>query len=308
MKKWVITGASGLLGSNLLLETSPIAKITAVYCQNHISSTTNVASTCIDLTLADAPEKLQEAESQPDVVVHAAAWTNVDHCEAEPQLADLRNAKASHYVAQYATKNGARLIHLSTDQVFDGKAGGYKESSDPSPINAYGRSKLRAEELVLKACPSAVVLRTNLYGLSPFNPRSFLSWILGALERDEKLNMFTDVFFTPLSVAQLIALIHALADSDYQGVLNACCDERLSKYEFALRVADVFNLSKSLIQAGSIRNATLKAPRPADMSLDGSRLHELFPELSLSLAEGLALMKLSVDEKYFDRINQWRMQ
>jgi dTDP-4-dehydrorhamnose reductase len=184
--------------------------------------------------------KLLETQLEPlapDLLVHTAAMTDVDRCESAPELATAVNAGLAGNVAKFAARAGVGLIHISTDHLFATDSGPYSESDPPCPLNEYGRSKLKGEELVQDACPQALVVRTNFFGWGHARRQSFSDWIIGSLRNGEAISLFDDVHFTPILADALAKAAHELAAAGRSGTYNLVGDDRVSKYEFGLRLA-----------------------------------------------------------------------
>ena len=161
MKRLLITGGSGLLGSNIAKLATSKFDVHATYNENEVNMK-NVHFFGIDLTRKEQLAKIEKIK--PDFIIHCAALTDVDDCEGNPDKAYNQNVLTSINVASIARKIGAYLIHISTDSVFDGTKGNYKEDDTPNPINVYGKTKLEAEQKVTSIQPDSCIVRTNIYG------------------------------------------------------------------------------------------------------------------------------------------------
>lgn len=210
------------------------------------------------------------ADLSPSVVVHTAGLTSVDQCERDPGAAWLANVAVARNVALAARACGASLVHVSTDHLFQGNQPFRSESHEPHPLNVYGRTKLEAEHEVIFAHPEALVVRTNFFGWGHRYRQSFSDRIIFALEAGLPIRMFDDSFFTPVLCDVLAEICMRLVQRGTSGVLNVAGEDRLSKYEFALRLSRAFGLPENLVLRGTIKDANLDAPRPPDMSLDSS--------------------------------------
>jgi dTDP-4-dehydrorhamnose reductase len=233
-----------------------------------------VESRPLDLDSADTLAR-QIADVGPDLIVHAAGLTSVDGCESDPVLARHVNADLARNVAAVAAVRGVRLIHVSTDHLFAGERGGYREHDAPQPLNEYARSKLLAEEWVGVVHPHALVLRTNFFGWGHATRQSFSDWIIHALRADREIMLFDDVYFTPLLADNVAMAAHRLVERSAAGVFNVAGDERVTKFEFAVRLARVFGLPEKNIRRGSMATANLQAARPRDMSLNNAKMRAL---------------------------------
>ena len=204
MTRLFITGASGLLGLNAALQCRDRFRVTGTY-RDHPVAIDGARLVRLDVLDAAAVDACL-ADARPEVVLHTAGMTNVEVCERDPAAARSLNVDAAAVVARAATRAGARLIHISSDHLFDGTAPLVDEDASPSPLNVYARTKAEAEAAVAAACPDALIVRTNFYGWGSPLKASFSDWILAALRRGSSLSMFTDVFFTPVLVNDLIDL------------------------------------------------------------------------------------------------------
>lgn len=270
MARLLVTGASGLLGANLVLETAARHEVVAV-ARRHPVRHSNVAALEADLAQDGVAERVMRW-AQPEWVVHCAAATNLDECEADPPTAFRLNRDMAGAVAAAAAKAGARLVHISTDAVFGGDAGTYDETSATRPVNVYGRSKLAGEEAVTQAHAEAAVVRTNIYGWNAQAKSSLAEWFLVNLAAGRPCLGFDDVFFTPLLVNDLVPVLLEILERDLRGVYHVAGSECLSKRAFGLRVAENFGLEPGLIEAGHVAQAGLLAPRPKKICLDCRRV------------------------------------
>lgn len=287
--KILVTGVSGLLGLNFALQMRGRHAISGVF-RSHPVALDGVHATALDVCdTAALDDRL--AEVCPDAVLHAAGLTNVDACEDAPDLAIRLNVEAARAVATAARRAGARVVHVSTDQLFDGLSSFATEETPPAPINGYGRTKLAAEQAVREAAPDALIVRTNFYGWGTSIRPSFSDWILGAVERREPLTMFNDTYFTPILVNDLVERIVGLVERRVSGVVNVAGAERVSKHAFALCAADVFDLPSDRITGAPLASMGLRAPRPRDMSLDTSKAAALLGEAMPGLRDGLVRLR-----------------
>ena len=276
----LVTGASGLLGVNLALEASrENSEGSAVEYNRHVYglvndnrlSTDHFTVIQGDLLAPGTVERLLD-EIQPDWVIHCAALANLDACEADPARAQQLNSEVPRQLAYYVARSGARLLHVSTDAVFDGKRGEYTEEDTPNPVGVYSRTKLEGEQAVLEADPGAVVARVNLFGYSLTGKRSLGEFFLYNLLTGKPVMGFTDVIFCPLLANDLAAIFLNMLESGLSGLYHVVSSECLSKYKFGLRIAHRFGLQENLIQPISVSQAGLKAARAPILSLRTEKL------------------------------------
>ncbi|MFZ2095294.1 MAG: SDR family oxidoreductase [Anaerolineales bacterium] len=272
----LITGASGLLGLNLALETTHRHTVFGTVNQNALKTD---AFTVIqtDLLAPCAVERLLD-QTQPDWVIHCAALANLDACETDPLLAQQLNTDLPHTLASLVARSGARLIYVSTDSVFDGLDGNYTEDDAPSPLSVYSLTKLEGELAVAQADPGAIIARVNLYGWSLSGNRSLAEFFFSNLSQRKPVMGFTDVFFCPLLANHLAQLFVRMFEKKLSGLYHVVSSECLSKYKFGLRLAQRFNLDGNLIKPTSVTQSGLKASRSPNLTLRSDKLAQALGE------------------------------
>lgn len=285
-----ITGVSGLFGLNAALVLGDKGhEVWGSYLTHPVELPGGRA---LRLDVRDEAEVMWVfREVEPEVVIHAAAATSVDGCEENPGMAQAMNVDATRAVMKGAFHVCARLVHLSTDQVFEGKNALAKESDKPHPINVYGRTKLESErEATLRS--DFLIIRTNFFGWGPPHKPSLSDWILARLRAGDEVPGFTDVYFTPILVNDLIGRIEIMLASNVRGGwFHVAGVDRVSKYEFARRLAEMFDQNTEKVRATRVAEAQLRAPRPLDMSLNGSKVDGLLSFPSADLQVGLKRLK-----------------
>ncbi len=296
----VITGGSGLLGANLAMEfTRRGHAVTALYGRHPIRME-GVRGLACDL-LDSAASAALLARLAPAWIVHCAAATDVDWCESHPRDAMRINADAAGAVAAAAQRVGAGFVHISTDAVFDGVSGGYREDDAPGPVNWYARSKAAGEAAVGRAAPGALIVRANLYGWNLQPKYSLAEWVLSRLERGEAVPGFGDVTFSPVLANQLSAWILRLREAGAAGLYHAASADWCTKYEFARELARVFGLDEALVREAELGASALAAPRPRHTWLRAEKLAAAVGRPLASVREGLeefrALRENGVDRR-----------
>jgi len=266
----LITGASGLLGLNLALETT--RRHTVFGTVNHHSLKT-AAFTVIqtDLLAPGAVERLLE-QTQPDWVIHCAALANLEACEADPRLAEQLNTSLPRTLASYVARGGARMVHVSTDAVFDGLRGNYSETDAPNPVGVYSRTKLEGEQAVAETYPEAIIARVNLFGWSLSGDRSLAEFFFNHLSQGNRVMGFTDVYFCPLLANHMADILVDMLESNLSGIYHVVCPESLTKYDFGVRLAQRFGLDESLITPTAVSQAGLAARRSPNLTLRVDKL------------------------------------
>ncbi len=268
-KRLLITGGSGLLALNWACAMRDTWDVILVTHQHHVRLA-NV--TTASIALDDAAHLVSQfTPYAPDVIVHAAGLTSVDECERSPARAHHANVVIATQVAYAAARMNVPLIHISTDHLFSGAHSLSTEASVLQPINQYAVTKALAEARVQDANPAALIVRTNFFGWGQAQRQSFSDWLIHNLRAGQYLPLFTDVFFTPILADALALAAHELLDRGASGVFNIVGDQRLSKYEFALLLADQFSLPRAHIQPTQLDPSHLVATRPRDMSLSNQK-------------------------------------
>ena len=266
----LVTGASGLLGLNFAVQAAGRYAVTGVVHHNELAGVPFEAIQ-VDLAQPHAAADLLE-RTRPEVVVHCAALANLEACESQPELAWQMNAAAPAELAAAAAQAGIKLVHISTDAVFDGQRGNYSEEDLPNPLGIYARSKLAGEQAVAQANPQAIIARVNFYGWSLNGTRSLAEFFYRNLSAGKNVNGFTDVHFCPLLVNALVDLLLKMIEKDLSGLYHVVSAESLSKYEFGCRIARLFNLDETLITPISWRAGGLQAQRSPDLTMRTAKL------------------------------------
>jgi dTDP-4-dehydrorhamnose reductase len=291
-EKVFITGGSGLLALNWALAIRQSHSVTLGLHERIVS----LAGVRTQKVALESVEHLVQTfdEARISMVIHAAGFTNVEECEAKPDMAQRINVDLAGNVAKACAKLGLPLIHISTDHLFSGEIPSLAETSPVVPVNVYGRTKAEAELHVLEAHPLALLIRTNFYGQGTSYRRSFSDVIIESLHSGKDLKLFTDVFYTPILVDQLARAAHDLIDLKVSGIINVVGDERITKYEFGIRIAEKFGLDSSLIKPGLLADQAALVQRPRDMSLSNQKVCKLLGRQLGSLPEHLAILHQQV--------------
>lgn len=207
-----------------------------------------------------------------DLVINSAGLTSVELCETNPRLALEANVLLAKTAAVCCQTLKIKLVHISTDHLFDGLRGPYSESDEVKPINEYARTKCEAERLVKKISPDALILRTNFYGWGTRHRLSFSDWIISELEKGSDVHLFNDAMFSPVSMRTLALAIQSLTQKNMCGTYNVSSNEGLSKWSFGVRLAQIFGLPVANVKQSLISTRTDLVPRPLDLRLSNKKL------------------------------------
>ncbi len=211
-------------------------------------------------------------EVKPNLVVNCAAITEVEKCEKEKANAKLVNSELPEIIASICNLRNIKFVHISTDHLFDGKKSFYRENNPICPLNIYGMTKGQAEEKVLNKNPESLVIRTNFFGWGTSYRNSFSDWIIKSLRESKSIKLFSDVYFTPIYIKELVNIIHILLNKKKYGIYNIVSNERISKFNFGIKIAKIFGYPISLIRPISIDELNFLVSRPKDMSLSTKKI------------------------------------
>jgi dTDP-4-dehydrorhamnose reductase len=293
MKKVLVTGASGMLGARIAeyIQQSATFEVYGVARKNIIGKYNYRQLDLLDKYVVK--EVLNELN--PDTIIHCAANVNLNDCEVNKENANSLHVEATETLASF--KSGeCKIIYISTDSVFDGVKGDYTETDQPSPLNYYALSKLMGEEKLAQINPNSLVLRTNLYGFHKFEEgNSLFEWIYQNLSKQKNITGFTNIYFNPLYTGQISQIVFQFLDKKETGLFHLGCKEKITKYQFALMVAEEFGFEKSLIQSGSYEETTIGLKRPKNTTLDYSKYMSHFNK-EYSMTEGIKNLKADLDK------------
>lgn len=212
---------------------------------------------------------------KPSLVLNCSGLTNVELCEEEKEKAQYLHKIFPERIAGFTAEKSIRNIHISTDHLWDGNHSFYKEEDKPSPLNVYGRTKADGELAVLNANPDSIVVRTNFFDHGSEWRKSFSDWAILMLKNKSIFAGFDDVFYTPISVPYLLQFMVGVLEKEFSGIVHIAGSERISKYEFILKLAKILNLDSSNLKKESYLEKTKTVQRPKDMSLNTKKLASL---------------------------------
>jgi len=293
--KILITGANGLLGQHLvklLLKASTNDVIATSKSEpRFIIQDSRVHYYSLDITDGIAVNLLIE-KLQPDTIIHCAALTQVDECEVNPIKAWEVNVTATRFLVDAAKKNNAFFIFVSTDFVFDGMHGPYKEEDTVNPVSYYGSTKVAAEKAVAESgLPFTIVRTCLLYGNILAGSRTnIIAWVKENLEQDKKIKVVSDQWRTPTYIEDLAKGILLAAEKKAVGIFNISGDDFLSPFQMAIATAEFLDLNASLIEKVDASVFTQAAKRPATTGFVIDKAKEILGFEPISFKEGLQKM------------------
>jgi len=273
VKRLLVTGASGLLGLNFLMQAAGRYDLVGVLRRERLAPQAKAPFRPVyaDLTETHAIGRLLD-ETRPDAVIHCAAMTDVDYCETHAEEAARINALVPEVLAQETCCRKIALVHISTDAVFDGLAGNYCENDPPRPINVYARTKLEGERRVMAAYPDAIVARVNFYGWSWQGQRSLAEWFFNNLSQGIPVRGFTNLLFCPLHANQMVEILLEMLNLNLHGLYHVVSSEAQSKYQFGRMLARQFGFDETLIAPYDLQTGDLRAARSRRLHLHCDKL------------------------------------
>ena len=294
MKRILICGSNGLVGQYLskilenqfefeILHTSNKREL---YLKNLKSDFTQ-----LDITNKGDVKSLVSA-FKPEIIINCVAISNVDFCEKEKETAWNVNVKGVENLISSAKIIGAKLIHLSTDYIFDGNKGDYNEDDKPNPISYYGRTKLAAENSILESGINFCILRPIvIFGFGKNLKYNFPFWVVESLREGKNISCATDQISNPTYAGQIAEGIISVIKNDFNGIYNFCGDTKISRFDLAKLCAKIFNLNGELISPITSDELKQIAKRPKNTTMDLSKAKKDFKIKFLEISEALEKFK-----------------
>ena len=213
---------------------------------------------------------------KPELVINSAAMADVDLCENKKENAMLVNGYAVEWLSSASKSIGAKFIQISTDYVFDGLTGGYKEEDVPNPINEYGKSKLLGEKNALKN--DELVIRIEMpYGLNiAKNKNVFFESVVRNLKEGKTVNAAVDQIISPTFVEDIPKAVEVLVEKEAKGIFHLASKEHFSRFEFVNIIADAFNFDKTAIKPVKLDDFKMLAKRPKNTFLNTDKISEFY--------------------------------
>ena len=270
MKRVLICGSNGLLGQRLALMLGHASEYEVLNTSHHRSFVLDhhlFDYTQLDITNKGDVKSLVTS-FRPDIIVNAAALTNVDSCETQRELAWKVNVVGVENLVEISRRINSTLIHISTDYVFDGKSGSYTETARVNPINYYGKTKLAGENIIIAGgVPSAILRAIVVYGTGINVKNNFALWVVNSLQAQKNIRCVTDQKGNPTHVSDLATGIMKVIEHERTGLYHIGGADTVSRYEFASKISEIFGLDGSLISKATSSDLKQTAARPLVTSL-----------------------------------------
>ena len=283
--KVLVTGSAGLVGRQVVKDLSNSHQVFSCYNESKPEYGDSVK---MDLKNHKMISSVL-TEKKPEIVIHLGAMTGVDLCEKERTSASEINTKATEIIAKECSKLNSFLVYVSTDYVFDGNLGMYKEDNVTNPLGFYGESKLEGEKVVQNFSTNWCIARTSTpFGLHP-TKKSFPMWVIENLQKQKQIDILIDQFTSPTYIPNLSRMLIEISERRITGVIHAAGASKISRYQMASMVSDKLNLDGTLLKQISINKMKWVARRPKDSSLDVSRASSILNEKPQKIDQSLNL-------------------
>ena len=305
-KRVMITGARGLLGLNLAIQAAEKYKVVGIDKLDTLQPTSFEPIQADLLSPGAAADLLERV--QPDWVIHCAALADMDACEAQPELAQRLNAVLPGEIARETAKRGVCMVHISTDAVFDGLRGDYREDDATNPPNVYAKTKLDGEREVLAASDQAIVARVNFYGWSASGTRSLAEFFFNNLTANTPIKGFNDVYICPLQVNQLGEILLQMLEMELSGLYHVMSSQTISKYRLGVALADKFGLDAGLISPVSVLDGGLAAARSPNLTMNTEKLSAALGHPLPTIDSGLDRLHQLYQDGYRERLKNQVVQ
>ena len=292
MSKALIFGSNGLLGQSLIRRFAPEFDIVGASIESdNYNEHIEMIYQPIDMAVrSDMHEFLTDI--QPDLIINAAAYTDVDKCEEEREKCWNANVRAVENIVESNLNKKTIIVHISTDYVFDGDNAPYREKDKPNPRGNYARSKMAAENIIRAGHFEYLIIRTQvLYGTGNRLRLNFVTWVIDQLKNNKKTRVVTDQIGNPTYNHDVSEGIYRLLKTNNFGIYHVSGSESISRYDFALKIAKVFDLKKELIESSTTSRLEQKAPRPANSTFVLDKLYNNIGWLPHNAESGLKLLK-----------------
>jgi dTDP-4-dehydrorhamnose reductase len=296
--KILVTGANGLLGYKLIQLLSTKSDITTVATARKKVNDLPQGVDFFELDITNHDQTIEVLlATKPDVVISAAAMTQVDQCETEREQCWMANVVGIENLVEGCEKINCHLVHVSTDFIFDGSFGPLDETAIPNPVNFYGESKLAGEQVIQKSKLSWAILRTVLvFGITPDLSRSnIVLWVKKSLEDGKTINVVNDQWRTPTLAEDLAVGCYLAASQKATGIYHISGEELMTPFDIAQHTADFFKLDKSLIKAADSSTFKQPAARPPKTGFIITKAKTELGYQPHSFTEGLRVLAAQLD-------------
>jgi len=285
----LIFGVSGLLGNNVAKVLSKKYNILGTYFRNkpNFDKKVRIKLIKIDLSKTNVKKSSYINKFKPKIILNCAGEANVDYCEKNHLYSKKIIVSATKIISNFAKKNKAYFINISTDSLFDGKRKYYSENDKVRPINYYSKFKAESEKFLNLTNKNCLIIRTRFYGKNITNKLCFSEEIIYNLKKKQIIKCYNNVYNTQISCLNLAKILDECIKKKIVGIYNIVGNERCSKINFAREIANVYGLDKSLIKSKKYFNKKNSVTKPLDTSLSNKAIKKIIKTPILSLRKGI---------------------
>ena len=292
--KILVTGSAGLIGRQLVKDLLESDEVFSCYNKSKPEHGTSVK---MDLLNHETISNVV-SEKKPEVVIHLGAMTGVDLCETEQGNAFTINSQATEILAKECSKINAFIVYVSTDYVFDGNAGMYKENDTTNPLGFYGKSKLLGEKSIQNFSSNWCIARTSTpFGLHP-TKKSFPVWVIENLKKQKQIDILSDQFTSPTYIPSLSRMLIEISKKHITGIIHVAGASKISRYKMARLVSEKMGLDGKLLREVSINELKMEAKRPKDSSLNVSKAASILNQKPQKIDHSLNLFIDEIKNSY----------
>ena len=282
----LVTGASGLLGLNLSLVATAQGHQVTGFSHARVLHDSPFKVHLVNLINVKAALEIIE-KIKPEGIIHCAAMADLNLAQKQPELAHQLNGEVPGALAAAASRWGIPFIHISTDAVFDGQTGDYREDDPENPLSIYAQTKLAGEEAVRARNEDAIIARVVFFGWSLTGDRSLSEFFFNNLCVGQPIKGFTDAQFCPLYTEDLAEILLEMLAASLSGTYHVVSPEGLSKYDFGVRIARRFGFDPKLIEPIRMQDIKRGAPRGLDLTLKPDKVQDALAHPLPSVDEGI---------------------
>ncbi len=286
MKKVLIIGGSGLLGSAI------VNMFEDAYVTYNSTGINREKSFKLDISDTDSLKYLLE-KIEPETIIVTAALTDVDKCEIDPELAYNINRDPFPTIISYLRGRSGRLIQVSTDYVFSGEKGNYREGDERNPLNVYGESKMEAEDIIIASDINYTIIRTSgIFGVNESTGKTnFFTWVYNSLKERREVNLVTDQYYSPVLNVILAKAIYEIYDREINGIIHFSSLDVISRFDFGNIIAEIFDLDRRRIKPVKMEDMQWKAKRPKNSSLNNDRALRTLHTKPIAVSQEINMIK-----------------
>ena len=294
MNRILVIGAGGLVGSRFMEMVKDSYDVYGTFNSHQIKK-----ENCFFLNAVNRKETFNLiAKVRPDLVIDTHSLNNVDYCETHREESWSINVDGARNLAEACKDYGAKIVFFSSDYVFDGKKMKYSEKDKPKPLNYLGANKLIVEEMLYALNLNYIVARTSVvYGIGGLNKVNFVKWLVQKLTDKQKVSIVTDQKNNPTFADNIVNQIMALYKKNKIGLFHLTGSECLSRYEFAMKIGEIFNLDTNLITPITTVDLRQIALRPMVVNMSVSKLEKETGILQYNVENGLREYKKQLENK-----------